>query len=55
MLRETTSRGLSALVFSSRASERGGEGDCVRGGGRRRGAREGACPGQETLHSMGSS
>ncbi len=42
-------RRAEALVdFSSRTSERGGEGDCVRGargGGRRRGAREGACPG----------
>ena len=33
VLRETTSRGLCGLVCPSRTSERGGEGDCVRGGG----------------------
>ena len=33
VLRETTSRGLSGLVCQSRTSERGGEGDCVKGGG----------------------
>jgi len=33
VLRETTSRGLSGLVCPSRTSERGGEGDCMRGGG----------------------
>jgi hypothetical protein len=32
-LRETTSRGLCGLVCPSRASERGGEGDCVKEGG----------------------
>jgi hypothetical protein len=33
VLRETTSRGLCGLVCPSRTSERGGEGDCVKGGG----------------------
>ena len=33
MLRETTSRGLCGLACPSRISERGGEGDCVKGGG----------------------
>jgi hypothetical protein len=33
MLRETTIRGLCGLVRSSRTSERGGEGDCVKEGG----------------------
>jgi hypothetical protein len=32
VLRETTSRGLCGLVCSSRTSERGGEGDCVKEG-----------------------
>jgi hypothetical protein len=31
-LGETTSRGLCGLVCPSRTSERGGEGDCVKGG-----------------------
>jgi hypothetical protein len=33
VLRETTSRGLCGLGCPSRTSERGGEGDCVKGGG----------------------
>jgi hypothetical protein len=33
VLRETTSRGLCGLVCSSRTSERGGKGDCVKEGG----------------------
>jgi hypothetical protein len=52
VLRETTRRGLCGLVFPSRTSERGGEGDCVKEGGglgRRRGAREGACTGADTM------
>ena len=32
-LRETTSRGLCGLVCPSRTSERGADGDCVKGGG----------------------
>jgi hypothetical protein len=32
VLRETTSRGLCGLGCPSRTSERGGEGDCVKGG-----------------------
>jgi hypothetical protein len=40
VLRETTSRGLCGLVCPSRTSERGGEGDCVKGGGREEGGRE---------------
>jgi hypothetical protein len=32
VLRETTSRGLCGLVYPSRSSERGGEGDCVKEG-----------------------
>jgi hypothetical protein len=32
-LRETTSRGLCGLGCPSSTSERGGEGDCVKGGG----------------------
>jgi hypothetical protein len=34
VLRETTSRGLCGLVCSSRTRERGGEGDCVKEGGK---------------------
>ena len=33
MLRETTTRGLCGLGCPSRTRERGGEGDCVKGGG----------------------
>jgi hypothetical protein len=33
VLRETTSRGLCGLGCPSRTTERGGEGDCVKGGG----------------------
>jgi hypothetical protein len=33
VLRGTKSRGLCGLVCPSRTSERGGEGDCVKGGG----------------------
>jgi hypothetical protein len=40
VLRETTSRGLCGLVCPSRISERGGEGDCVKGGGGGEGERE---------------
>ena len=40
VLRETTSRGLCGLVCPSRTSERGGEGDCVKGGGGEEGERE---------------
>ena len=40
VLRETTSRGLCGLVCSSRTSERGGEGDCVKEGGGGQGKRE---------------
>jgi hypothetical protein len=40
VLRETTSRGLCGLVCPSRTSERGGEGDCVKGGGGGEGERE---------------
>jgi hypothetical protein len=40
VLRETTSRGLCGLVCSSRTSERGGEGDCVKEGGGGEGERE---------------
>jgi hypothetical protein len=50
VLRETTSRGLCGLVCPSRTSERGGEGDCVKGRrGRRREVREGACIGAATI------
>jgi hypothetical protein len=40
VLRETTSRGLCGLGCPSRTSERGGEGDCVKGGGGEEGERE---------------
>ena len=40
VLRETTSRGLCGLVCPSRTSERGGEGDCVKGGEGEEGERE---------------
>jgi hypothetical protein len=40
MLRETMSQGLCGLVCPSRTSERGGEGDCVKGGGGEEGERE---------------
>jgi hypothetical protein len=40
VLRETTSRGLCGLLCPSRTSERGGEGDCVKGGGGEKGERE---------------
>jgi hypothetical protein len=33
VLRETTSRWLCGLVCPSHTSERGGKGDCVKGGG----------------------
>jgi len=33
VLRETTSRGLTRLVYPSRTRERGGEGYCVKEGG----------------------
>jgi len=40
VLRETTSQGLCGLVCPSRTSERGGEGDCVKGGEGEEGERE---------------
>jgi hypothetical protein len=40
---------LCGLVCPSRTSERGGEGDCVKEGGRRREVREGACIGAATM------
>jgi hypothetical protein len=59
VLRGTTSRGLCGLVCPSRTSERGGEGDCVKEGGRgegeerrrglRRGAQKVACTGASTM------
>ena len=40
VLRETTSRGLCGLVYPSRTSKRGEEGDCVKDGGGGEGERE---------------
>ncbi len=40
VLRETTSRGLCGLVYPSRTSEHGGEGDCVKEGRGEEGERE---------------
>jgi hypothetical protein len=40
VVRATTSRGLCGLVCPSCTSERGGEGYCVKGGGREEGERE---------------
>ena len=40
VLRQTTTRGLCGLVCPSRTSECGGEGDCVKEGGRGEGERE---------------
>ena len=40
MLRVTTSRGQCELACPSRTTERGGEGDCVKGGGEGEGERE---------------
>jgi hypothetical protein len=48
VLRETTSRGLCGLVWPSRTSERGGEGDCVKEGGGGEGA-EGEREGERAL------
>ena len=45
VLRKTTSRGLCGLVCSSRTSERGGEGDCVKEGG----GGEGKCERERAL------
>ena len=42
MLRETTSRGPCGLVWPSRTSERGGEGDCVKKGGEQKGSARGS-------------
>jgi hypothetical protein len=39
VLRETTSRGQCELVCPSCTSERGGKGDCVKGGGGEEGER----------------
>jgi hypothetical protein len=41
--------GLCRLVCPSRTNERGGKRDCVKGRGRRRGARERACNGAATM------
>jgi hypothetical protein len=43
------SRGLCGLVCPSRTSERGGGGYCVKEGGEKKGAREGACTGAATM------
>jgi hypothetical protein len=48
VLRETTSRGLCGLVCPSRTSERGGEGDCVKGGG----GEEGKCERERALERL---
>jgi hypothetical protein len=48
VLRETTSRGLCGLVCSSRTSERGGEGDCVKEGG----GEEGKCERERALDRL---
>ena len=45
-LRETTSLGLCGLVYPSRTSEHGGEGDCVKEGEH---ILEGACTGTATV------
>ena len=50
VLRETTSRGLCGLVCPSRTSERGGEGDCVKGDARQ--AREGETGGGGCYYSF---
>ena len=46
MLRETTSRGRCELVCPSRTNERGGEGDCVKGGGEKKGSVRGSVQGR---------
>jgi hypothetical protein len=48
VLRETTSRGLCGLGCPSRTSERGGEGDCVKGGG----GGEGKCERERALERL---
>jgi hypothetical protein len=48
VLRETTSRGLCGLVCSSRTSERGGEGDCLKEGG----GGEGKCERERALERL---
>jgi hypothetical protein len=48
VLRETTSRGLCGLVCPSRTSERGGEGDYVKGGG----GEEGKCERERALERL---
>jgi hypothetical protein len=48
VLRETTSRGLCGLGCPSRTSERGGEGDCVKGGG----GEEGKCERERALERL---
>jgi hypothetical protein len=48
VLRETTSRGLCGLSCPSRTSERGGEGDCVKGGG----GEEGKCERERALERL---
>ena len=42
MLRETTTRDLCGLVCPSRTSDRGGEGDCVKEGGKKKGSARGS-------------
>jgi hypothetical protein len=48
VLRETTSRGLCGLGCSSRTSECGGEGDCVKEGG----GGEGKCERERALERL---
>jgi hypothetical protein len=48
VLRESTSRGLCGLGCPSRTSERGGEGDCVKGGG----GEEGKCERERALELL---
>ncbi len=48
VLRETTSRGLCGLVYPSRTSKRGGEGDCVKEGG----GGEGKCERERALERL---
>jgi hypothetical protein len=48
VLRETTSRGLCGLVCPSHTSERGGEGDCVKEGGEKKGSARGSRGGATT-------
>ena len=45
VLRETTSRGQCELVCPSRTNERGGEGYCVKGEGKKKGSARGSVQG----------